>query len=56
MEPLIIRNANGKIKKVAEDPLEKWLSSYPEKHRQEKRRKLDRFLAYVNLATRLARN
>jgi len=48
MEPLIVRNVNGKIKKVAPDPLEKWLSSYPEKHRKEKRRKLDRFLSYVN--------
>lgn len=47
MEAVIVRSANGKIKKVAPDPLEKWLSSYPEKHREEKRRKLDRFLAYV---------
>jgi hypothetical protein len=48
LEPVIIHSANGKIKKVAADPLEKWLSCYPEKHRAEKRRKLDKFLAYVN--------
>ena len=36
MEPVIVRNANGKVKKVAPDPLERWLSSYPEKHRIER--------------------
>jgi LPS O-antigen subunit length determinant protein (WzzB/FepE family) len=48
MESLIVRDANGKIKKIASDPLQKWLSSYPEKQRSEKRRKLDQFLHYVN--------
>jgi hypothetical protein len=48
MQAVIIRTAAGKLKKVAPDPLEKWLSNYPEKFREEKRRKLDRFLEYVN--------
>jgi hypothetical protein len=48
MEPLIVRNANGKTKKVAADPIQKWLGCYPEKHRAEKRRKPEHFLAWVN--------
>lgn len=48
MEAVMVRNSSGKIKRIVADPLTKWLSCYQENQQNEKQRKLDHFLAYVN--------